>query len=138
MANRTGNLRKGLAAPICILGIAGCMAVPASAGAEGPDSLSAMTLVFTNGKAHDIADNVAVPVECLGDSRGFCSGVVTLSRAGHRISIPFSVRGGGHESLFVPLRLGAEKHHPRRVHGVATTAQQLGPPTSTQRFLLAE
>lgn len=138
MAKRTGNASKRLTALACAVGLAGCLAIPASAGADSPFPASAMNLVFASGKAHSVADNVAVPVECLGDSHGFCSGVVSLSRAGHRISIPFSVRGGSHEALFVPLRLGGGAHHPRKVHGVATTMQAGGPPSSIKEFLYAE
>ncbi|MBS1885395.1 MAG: hypothetical protein JSS97_20790 [Actinobacteria bacterium] len=96
-----------------------------------------MTLVFASDSTHEAAGNVAVPVQCLGPDNGFCSGVVTLSRSGHSTSIPFSVRGGGREVLFVPLRLGGRADHPRRVHGVATTDQALGPATSAKQFLYA-
>ena len=96
-----------------------------------------MTLVFTNGKARNVADNLAVPVECVGGD-GFCSGEVTLSHRGHHISIPFSVQGGKHEVLFVPLRVRPAKSHPRKVHGVASTIQPRGPATSTKEFLYAE
>ncbi|HEY2055831.1 MAG TPA: hypothetical protein VGH14_18010 [Solirubrobacterales bacterium] len=97
-----------------------------------------MSLVFASGNAKSVADNVVVPVQCLGNGRGFCSGNVTFSRNGHHISIPFSVRGGGRDVLFVPLSLGGKASHPRRVHGVAITTQPLGPATSTQEFLFAE
>jgi hypothetical protein len=138
MANRTGRSTQVLAVLGCALGAASFMAIPVSAGADSAISPSATTLVFANNDAHSVSDNVAVSVECLGEAHGFCSGVVSLSRAGHRISIPFSVRGGGHESLFVPLRLETGKSQPRKVHGVATTIQALGPPTSTKEFLYAE
>lgn len=133
-----GNPVKGLTAALAVLGLAGALALPATAGADASAIAPGMTLVFAGGKAHNVADNVAVPVECLGEGHGFCSGVVTLSRSGHRISVPFSVRGGGHEVLFVPLRLGGGKAHPRKVHGVATTVQPQGPAASTKEFLYAE
>lgn len=133
-----GNVSKRLTALLSFLVILSGVAIPASAAAEPSFPAPGLTLVFAGGKARNVADNVAVPVRCVGSGRGFCSGVVTLSREGHRISIPFSVSGGGHELLFVPLRLGPGKSHPRKVHGVATTDQPLGPPTSTREFLYAE
>ncbi|MBS1675924.1 MAG: hypothetical protein JST08_00920 [Actinobacteria bacterium] len=134
-----GNpIKIKLTAALAAFGLAGALLVPATAGADASAISSGMTLVFAAGKAHSVADNVAVPVECLGEGHGFCSGVVTLSRRSHRVSIPFSVRGGSHEVLFVPLRLNGGKAHPRKFHGVATTVQPEGPPTSTKEFLFAE
>jgi hypothetical protein len=134
---KSGKSARGLTALLCVLGVAGVI-LPASAGAESSLSAQGMTLVFAGGNARSIADNVAVPVRCLGAGHGFCSGNVTLSRNGHHISIPFSVQGGGHEVLFVPLALRGEARHARKVHGVATTIQPLGPATSTKEFLYAE
>jgi hypothetical protein len=129
-------MRKGFATLLCALGVAGSMAIPASAGADSSAS-AGMALVFGGGRARNIVDNVAVPVRCLGGAGGFCSGVVTLSRNGRHTTIPFSVRGGGHEFLFVPLRVGNSKDHPRKVRGVASTVQPLGPPTSTAQYFYA-
>ncbi len=129
-----GKTTTKLTAAAAVLGLVGAIAIPATAGA---DSLaSGMSLVFANGKTHAVAGNVAVPVECLGEN-GFCSGNVTLSRAGHRVSIPFSVEGGGKETLYVPLRLEG-RSHAKKVHGVATTVQPQGSPTSNKEFLVAE
>jgi hypothetical protein len=133
-----GSRGRRLAALFSVLGIAACMAIPASAGAGASLSAPGMSLAFASGKARNVADNVAVPVQCVGGGRGFCSGVVTLSRKGHRIAIPFSVRGGSREVLFVPLRLGPGTSRSRKVYGVATTVQPLGPPTSTKEFLYTE
>lgn len=132
------GLGRRFAGLLCVLGLVACAAAPASAGASSAFPVPGLSLVFANGNARSVADNLAVPVRCLGSGRGFCSGVVTLSRDGHHISIPFSVRGGGHDLLFVPLRLGAGQGHLRKVHGVATTAQTAGPPTSIKQFLYAE
>jgi hypothetical protein len=138
-AKRTlGNPVKRVATALAVLGLAGALVLPSTAGADASAIAPGMALVFSGGKAHSVADNIAVPVDCLGEGQGFCSGVITLSRSGHRISVPFSVRGGGHEVLFVPLRLGGGKAHPRKVHGVATTVQPQGPATSTREFLYAE
>ena len=128
---------KALALLLSVIGVLGAAFVPATAGAQSAAS-QGMSLVFSTGKAKSVADNVAVPVQCLGSGNGFCSGNVTLSRNGHRISIPFSVRGGGQDVLFVPLALGRGAQHPRKVHGVATTVQPLGPAISSRAFLLAE
>jgi hypothetical protein len=122
---------RRLVACFCVLGLIGSIALPASAGAESAISLPGMELAFGTRDAHNIGNEVAVPVECYGEEGGFCSGVVTLSRGGRRTSVPVSVRGGAHESVFVPLRLaGAGK-----LRGIATTDQRLGPPSTTETFL---
>lgn len=132
---KSGGTAKGLMTLLCVLGVASAAVIPAAAAADSATA-GGMSLVFATGKARNVAGNVAVPVTCVGEGHGFCSGVVALSHQGHRISIPFSVRAGGHELLFVPLRLHAAKH-PRRVHGVATTVQPRGPATNTKEFLYA-
>lgn len=135
--NRSTKNAKALALLLSAIGLLAAAFVPATAGADSAVS-QGMSLVFATGKAKSVADNVAVPVRCLGSGNGFCSGNVTLSRNGHRTSIPFSVRAGGQDVLFVPLALGDGAKHPRKVHGVATTVQPLGPATSSRTFLLAE
>jgi hypothetical protein len=132
-----GNSAKRVVAVVPVLAIVAAVAIPASAGAESSFS-SGLSLVFAGGKAHAVADNVAVPVECVGSGSGYCSGEVTLSRKGHRISIPVSVRGGGQEVVMVPLRVGSTKSHPRKVHGVAVTTEPLGGPVTTAEYLYAE
>jgi hypothetical protein len=129
-----GKTTTKLTAAVAVLGLVGAIAIPATAGADSV--ASGMTLVFANGNAHAVAGNVAVPVECLG-AGGFCSGNVTLSRSGHRISVPFSVEGGSKETIYVPLRVEG-KAHAKKVHGVATTIQPQGPATSTKQYLYAE
>lgn len=133
----SGRTVKGVVSLLCAVGVASAVILPAASSAESPIS-QGMSLVFASGKTKSVAGDVVVPVQCIGDGPGFCSGNVTLSRNGHHISIPFSVRGGGHDVLFVPLSLGGKASHPRKVHGVAVTAQPLGPATSTKEFLLAE
>ena len=127
---------KVLVSILCV-GVMSVLALPATAGADSPIA-SGMSLVFATGKAKSVAGNVAVPVQCLGGTKSFCSGNVTLSRNGHKISAPFSVQGGHQEVLYVPLERGRGADRPRKVHGVATTIQSLGPATSNQAFLLAE
>lgn len=124
------------AAVFSLLAITAAVALPASAGADGSFS-SGLSLVFAGGRAHAVADNVAVPLECVGSGSGFCSGEVTLSYNGHRISAPVSVRGGGHDVLFVPLSVGSTTRHSRKVHGVATTTEPLGQPVSIKEYLYA-
>lgn len=105
---------------------------PASAGSQVPDS--SMELVFAGSAVNRVGDQLAVPVECLGDAGGFCSGVLTLSRGGRHTSATFSVRGGSRDSLFVAsptARAGG------KVHGVATTAERVGAPISRATYLYA-
>jgi hypothetical protein len=129
------DVRRRLVACLCVLGLGAGAALPASAAAEPAGATTGETLVFGTAPAHSTGDLVVVPVECLGGSRGFCSGVVTLSWDGHRSSEPFSVRGGADETLFVPLRLGEAKTKPRKVRGVATTDQGTGRPSSTKAVI---
>ena len=130
--------KRHLVLAVSVLAFATSFAIPASAGAESPLSIPGMTLVFGGSQARGIGnDSVAVPVKCLGEERGFCSGVLTLSRNGHRNAIPFSVRGGSHEFLLVPLRHHEWKGHPRKVRGLATTAQPLGGPSVARTLFYA-
>jgi hypothetical protein len=124
-------LRRNLAALLCILGLAVGLAAPAAAAAETPISTPGMELVFGGGRVRSDGDLVAVPVRCLGEGRGFCSGVVTLSEEGRRQTVPFSVQAGSRESLFVPLRLSGNG----KVRGIATTDQRIGPPSSIETLL---
>jgi hypothetical protein len=125
------TMRRNLAALLCVLVLATGLASPAAAGAETPISVPGMELVFEGARAHSDGDLVSVPVRCLGEGRGFCSGVVTLSSGGHRQTVPFAVQAGSHESLFVPLRIDGGG----KVRGVATTDQRLGPPSSIATLL---
>jgi hypothetical protein len=129
-----GKTSTKLTAAVAVVGLVGALVIPAAAGA---DSISSSSLVFANGKTQAVAGNVAVPVECVGSGVGFCSGNITLSRSGHRVSVPFSVANGGKETVYVPLRVTG-KAHAKKVHGVATTVQPQGAPTSTKEFLYAE
>jgi hypothetical protein len=126
------GVRGRLAATIGVIGIAACVALPAAVTAA-PSSES-VSLVFTTGTAREVAGNLAVPVRCLGESTGFCSGVLTLSGGGHKTSIPFSVQGGSGESIFVPLRLEG-KAKSQKVIAVAGTAQPIGPPANVTEVL---
>ena len=125
------TMRRNLTALLCTIGLAGGLAAPAAAVADTPISMPGMELVFEGARAHSDGDLVSVPVKCLGEGRGFCSGVVTLSSGGHRQTVPFSVQAGARESLFVPLRLDGGG----KVRGLATTDQRLGPPSSIAALL---
>jgi len=117
--------------PILLLATGlGLVAVPAPAGAEPP--AYAPVLAFAGDTARVVAGQVAVPVECLGEASGFCSGTVTLSRAGKRAVTQFALRGGARESLFVPLPLGTS--HPTKVSATLSTAGR-GEATNTKSLL---
>ncbi|HEY0277912.1 MAG TPA: hypothetical protein VGC32_06555 [Solirubrobacterales bacterium] len=117
---------------IGVLAVAACAALPAAASAAPPSAST--SLVFTTGTARPAAGLLAVPVRCLGESTGFCSGVLTLTSGSRKASIPFSVKGGSTESIYVPLRLEGTRRA-SKVTAVAATAQPLGPPDSVTEVL---
>lgn len=121
-----------MATAIGALGIVACTALSAGAAAAPPSE--SVSLVFTTGTAREVAGNLAVPVRCLGKSTDFCSGVLTLSGSGRKVSIPFSLQGGSAESIYVPLRPEGARHA-QKVIAVAGTAQPIGPPASVSEVL---
>ncbi len=121
-----------MAATIGVVGIAACVALPGAAAAAPPSE--SVSLVFTTGTAREVAGNLAVPVRCLGEATDFCSGVLTLSGSGHKTSIPFSVRGGSSESIYVPFRLEGGRRAPKVIADAGTT-QPIGPPASVSEVL---
>jgi hypothetical protein len=128
--------RRHLAvALLALLGLAAILGPAASLAAPPAEAPGAMELVFTSDTARSGGGQLAVPVECQGDANGYCSGELTLSRAGERQTVPFSVAGGERESLYVPF--AAPRGRGWKVHGVATTAQRLGPPSSNATYLFA-
>jgi hypothetical protein len=127
-------MRRKIAPAVSLAGLAlALLAGSASAGSQVPGST--MELVFAGPTASRIGDQVAVRVECLGTPRGFCSGVLTLSRDGRHRSSPFSVRGGARASVFVPSPVAA-RAPAGKLHGVATTVEHLGAPVSRATYLL--
>jgi hypothetical protein len=126
------GVRGRLAATIGAIGIAACVALPAGAAAAPPTE--SVSLVFTTGTAHQVAGSLAVPVRCLGKSTDFCSGVLTVSSNGRKVSIPFSVQGGSTDSIYVPNRLEGGRRT-QKVIAVADTAQPGGPPASITEVL---
>jgi hypothetical protein len=130
------SLRRHTVLLLAVLGLA-AVASPASSSARLPIvNPASMELVFAAETASRVGGEIAVPVECLGPTRGFCSGVLTLSHDGRRRSAPFSVAGGSTEPVFVPFRV---EHHDRalKLRGVATTTQRPGAPTSNSTYLYA-
>jgi hypothetical protein len=112
---------------LVLMGLSGSASASPGAGTE---------LVFASDSARSLGGEVAVPVECLGEAREFCSGTVTLSRAGRHRTVPFSIQGGGRESLFVAFP-GADRGQELKLRGVATTSQPLGSPISRETYLYA-
>src|SRR5436190_5144146 len=93
------NQMKILAA--AILAVLACLAL--TAGGAAASSTTGMELEFSGDTAELAAGQVTVPVECIGESNGFCSGTLTLSFAGRRSVSTFSVQGGHAETVVVPL-----------------------------------
>jgi hypothetical protein len=123
---------------LCAAAVIGVLASTGLAAAESPTSSGGMTLVFTGAKARNVGpQNVAVPVRCLGEPRGLCSGVVTLSRNGHRYTEPFSVSGGRREFLFVPLGHCHLGDRAKKVRGLASTVGTAGYPTQDRTLFYA-
>jgi len=117
------------------LGLTSSLAAPPATAARSEIPSSSETLVFGTTTARTVGGAVVIPVECLGARRGFCAGVVTLSWGGHRSSEPFSVRGGGKDTLFVPLRIDRTHSGGVKVRGVAATAQSVGPPQQIKALI---
>src|ERR1700742_4049432 len=86
---------------IAILACLAAFAVVGSASATVP--ATGMELEFAGDTATLAAGQVEVPVECVGESTGFCSGALTLTLHGRRSVSTFSVEGGQDETVFVPL-----------------------------------
>jgi hypothetical protein len=133
MSSSRKHLAQGL---LALLGLAALIVPTASFAGIPTQAQSGTELVFAGDTAQSGGGQLAVPVECLGESSGFCSGVLTLSRGGERQTVPFSVEGGDREALFVPFH-AAGQGHGWKVHAVATTTQRLGPPSSHETYLLA-
>jgi hypothetical protein len=100
-----------------------CLALWAGTAAAVPGT--GTELEFAGDTAELAAGQIAVPVECVGESTTFCSGTLTLSWHGKRSVSAFSVEGGHDETVIVPLpNKGVDRR--ARVAAVATTSQPLG------------
>ncbi len=118
----------------CVLGVV----LPESAGAAPALPGTGSTVVFTSGKAQSAAGGLTVPVKCLANAQTFCSGVLTLSRSGQRVAVPYSLQGGRAESIFVPLAIAPGTRKPVKVNAVAATSQPAGPAINSSEVLLIE
>jgi hypothetical protein len=111
---------RTLAALAAIVALA-CLAFSAGTGIAAPSG--ATELEFAADTAEAAAGQVAVPVECVGEPTGLCSGTLALSWHGKRAVSTFSVIGGGRDTVVVPLAAGRRA----KIAAVATTSQSLGP-----------
>jgi hypothetical protein len=98
-----------------------CLAFAAGTGIAAPTG--ATELEFATDTAEAAAGQVVVPVECVGESTGLCSGTLALSWHGRRAVSTFSVLGGSRDTVVVPLAPGRRA----KIAAVATTSQSLGP-----------
>ena len=126
--SKVTKAKATLVALVC--GAALIAAVPAAAtaapnyGGEGPSS-GAMNLEFARGTVRTVGPGALVFVKCTGSGTGLCTGTVTLSLAGAKHKVPFSVRGGVTEALVVPLGSDSPGRGVTAV-GTTSTAQPIG------------
>jgi hypothetical protein len=104
-----GPAKKVKATVVALLcGAALIGAVPAAASAAAvPSSEGAMNLEFARDTVRTVGPGALVFVRCSGPQGGLCSGTVTLTIAGAKHKVAFSVGGGSSQNLVVPL--GSEK-----------------------------
>jgi hypothetical protein len=131
-----GKRRNRLLSTACALAVFACWAASSGAAAAAP--VQGMELDFAGDSVQAAAGEVAVPVDCSGLAGGFCSGTITLSWSGRRGAAPFSVRGGGKETILVPLSVETRAGHPARLSAVASTVQPLGAPVTRKAALHLE
>jgi hypothetical protein len=114
------------------IAVLACLALWAGAATASP--ATGTELEFAGDTAELSAGQIAVPVECVGDSTAFCSGTLALSWHGKRSVSAFSVQGGHDETVIVPLpNKGLDRR--ARVAAVATTSQPLGSPVTRKAVL---
>jgi hypothetical protein len=104
-----GPAKKVKATVVALLcGAALIGAVPAAASAAPvPGSEGAMNLEFARDTVRTVGPGALVFVKCSGPESGLCSGTVTLTVAGAKHKVAFSVSGGSSQNLVVPL--GSDK-----------------------------
>jgi hypothetical protein len=105
-----------------------------SGASAGAAPFAGAELEFAGDTAAYEAGEVAVPVECVGGPTGFCSGALTLSSRGRKATSTFSVQGGSHETVLVPLP-ATGGGRPTKVAVTATTTQPLGPAVTRKAIL---
>jgi hypothetical protein len=113
-----------LAAALLLTLLAVVLASPASARSSTLESPADMSLAFVSETAHRVGSQALLLVECDGPRTGTCVGTVTLSVAGQKQKVPFSIFGGSSQSLTVPL--GTAPRSARRGLAVARTLQMDG------------
>jgi hypothetical protein len=127
--SRTDKMKILASTTIALLA---CLALWAGTAAAAP--ATGMELEFAGDTAELSADQIAVPVECVGESTGFCSGTLSLSWHGKRSVSAFSVQGGYDETVIVPLPIKGLDGR-ARIAAVATTSQPLGPAVTRKAVL---
>lgn len=125
---RTNGMAKKVKATVVALlcGTALIGAVPAVASAAvAPGSEAPMNLEFARDTVRTVGPGALVFVKCTGPQSGLCSGTVTLTIAGAKHKVAFSVGGGSSQNLVVPL--GSEKvASGTAAVAQASTAQAIG------------
>jgi hypothetical protein len=115
-----------------IIAVIACLGVAVGAAAASPTT--GMELEFAGDTAELSAGQVAIPMECIGEPTGFCSGTLAISFHGRRSVSTFSVQGGHGETVVVPLP-GEADNRRFKVSAVATTSQSLGPAVTRKAVL---
>lgn len=120
------KLRIRLTATLCAVALL-ASAIPAMAAARSTvfEAPAEMSLYFARGTARLVGPDALILVKCTGSQDGICSGTVTLSAAGHKHKVPFSVVGGSSQSLTVPVGLSKDLSGTSGL-AVARTAQPSG------------
>lgn len=128
---RSAKKNRTLSA-LAVIAVLGCLALSATPAAAF--TAGGMELEFAGDTAVNAAGQAAVPVECIGEPTGFCSGTLTVSWQGERSVSTFSVRGSSAETVFVPLppQFPARRS---KLAAVATTSSSLGPPVTRKAIL---
>jgi hypothetical protein len=110
---------------LCGTALIGAVPAVASAAAGAPGSEGGMNLEFARDTVRTVGPGALVFVKCTGPETGLCAGTVTLTIAGAKHKVPFSVNGGASQNLVVPL--GSEKvGSGATALGQASTAQPVG------------
>jgi hypothetical protein len=126
-----GKAKKAKATLVAMIcGAALIAAVPAVAsaapnyGGEAPGG-GQMNLEFARATVRTVGPGALVFVKCTGADTGLCTGTVTLTVAGAKHKVPFSVSGGVSQALVVPLGSDTPGSGATAV-GTASTAQPIG------------
>ena len=118
------KIKATLVALLCGTALIG--AVPAGALADpGAAPEGGMNLEFARDTVRTVGPGALVFVKCTGSEDGICTGILTLSVAGTKHKVPFSVRGGVSQNVVVPLDSEAVGNGTKAL-GTASTAQPIG------------